>query len=112
MSRVTWFVAGAATGVYGLVRARRAARNFTPDGIAARAAAVGAGFRVLTSELSAGMVEREGQLRDQLALASGGALEPVPPIMDRVIEQAVRPRHRREASSMQPATEGPGNGHR
>jgi Family of unknown function (DUF6167) len=108
MSRVTWFVAGAATGVYGLVRARRAARNFTPDGIAARAAAVGAGLRVLTSEVSAGMAEREGELRDQLAIPPGGRPIAVPAM----IERAVHPRHRREESSMQPARDGHRDGHR
>jgi hypothetical protein len=108
MSRITWFVAGAATGVYGLVRARRAARNLTPDGIAARAAAVAAGLRVLTSEVSAGMAERETQLRDQLALTPGGgpAAEPA------MIERAADPPHRPEESRMEPANGGPGHGHR
>ncbi len=66
MSRVTWFAAGVAAGAYGLLKARRTARNFTPDGVAARAAALGAGFRVFTSEVSVGMAQRESELREQL----------------------------------------------
>jgi uncharacterized protein DUF6167 len=112
MSRVTWFVAGAATGVYALVRGRRAARNFTPDGIAARAAAVAAGIRVLTSEMSAGMAEREGELREQLAITPGALAGAVPPMMDRVIERAGHPRHRREESRMEAVGEGRRDGHR
>lgn len=94
MNRATWFVAGAATGVYGLVKARRAASNLTPDGIAARAAAVGAGLRVFTSELTSAMAEREAELREQLALlpraaaldAGGGR-----PVVPAMIAGATRP---------------------
>ncbi len=72
MSRLTWFAAGAATGIYALLKARRAGRNLTPDGIAARAAALGVGFRTFTAEVSSGMAERESELRDQLALPATG----------------------------------------
>jgi uncharacterized protein DUF6167 len=83
VSRVTWFAAGAVTGVYAILKARRTARNFTPDGIAARAAAVRAGARVFTSEVSAGMAERESELREQLAHhgPQPGALRPAVPQM-------------------------------
>ena len=67
MSRIVWFAAGAVTGVYALVKARNTAQNFTPDGIAARAAALGAGMRVLRSEVATGMAEREADLRAKLA---------------------------------------------
>ena len=82
MSRITWFAAGAATGVYGIFRAKRVARNLTPDGLAARAAAARAGLRVFSSAVATGMAEREGQLRHQLALAPGRPSDAVPPIMD------------------------------
>lgn len=115
MSRLTWFAAGTVTGVYGLLRAKRAAANLTPDGLAARAAAVRAGLHVFTSEVGAGMAERESQLRDQLrqwGIPPGGGPNAVPAM----IEQSRAPRHRRdqigEESSMQPATEGPRDGHR
>ncbi|MBA3264869.1 MAG: hypothetical protein H0T14_00645 [Nocardioidaceae bacterium] len=66
MSRALWFVGGAASGVYTLVKAKRAAQQFTPDGIAARAAALAAGARVFADEVSAGMREREAELRAEL----------------------------------------------
>ena len=43
MSRTLWFVAGAASGVYTIYRAKRLAQSFTPDGIGARLAALGVG---------------------------------------------------------------------
>lgn len=112
MSRVTWFAAGAATGVYGIFRAKRAVRQLTPDGIAARAAAVGAGLKVFTSEVAAGMAEREDQLRDQLALAPGGRADGVPPMIERVIERATNPRHRRDDTRSMPVGQGHRDGHR
>ncbi len=68
MNRALWFVAGAASGVYTLVKAKRTARQFTPDGIAGRMAALGAGARVFADEVSAGMHEREAELRAELRL--------------------------------------------
>jgi len=86
VSRLTWFAAGTVTGVYGIVRARRVARNFTPAGISARTAALGAGLRVLSSEVNAAMAEREAQLRDQLrdrrALAPGGGVNATPVMIE------------------------------
>jgi hypothetical protein len=80
MSRTLWFVAGAASGVYTLYRAKRAAQNFTPDGIGARVAAYGLGARMFAQEVSAGMSERETQLRAELARPpeSRAALAPAP----------------------------------
>jgi hypothetical protein len=77
MSRAFWFAAGAATGVYTLVKAKRTARNFTPDGIAARAAALTATARLFASEVSSGMAEREVELRAQLREAT-----PHPPLIE------------------------------
>jgi hypothetical protein len=84
MSRTLWFVAGAASGVYTIYRAKRLAQSFTPDGIGARLAALGVGARMFTEEVSAGMAARESELRAELrrndgelrALASAPA--PVP----------------------------------
>ena len=73
MSRVVWFAAGAATGVYGLIKARRTAQAFTPDGVGARVAAWQAGARVFGDEVRAGMTERETQLREQLRFEGGTA---------------------------------------
>ncbi|MGH3446398.1 MAG: DUF6167 family protein [Nocardioidaceae bacterium] len=68
MSRVLWFAAGAASGVYGLLKAKRTAWNFTPDGVGARVAAVTASARLFADEVSNGMAEREAELREQLRL--------------------------------------------
>jgi hypothetical protein len=73
MSKAIWFAAGAASGVYGLLKARRTAQAFTPDGLGARAAAWQVGARAFGDEVRAGMVEHETQLRDQLRL---GASDP------------------------------------
>ena len=84
MSRTLWFVAGAASGVYTIYRAKRLAQSFTPDGIGARLAALGVGARMFTEEVSAGMAERESELRAELRRSDGelralaGAPAPVP----------------------------------
>ena len=85
MSRVFWFAAGAASGVYGLVKVKRTARNFTPDGVAARVAAWNVGARMFRDEVVSGMADKEEQLRAQLSL---GQAEDSP----RLIEEAVHPR--------------------
>lgn len=74
MSRALWFVAGGACGVYTLVKARRTLHAFTPDGIGARVAALGAGARVFADEVASGMAEREAELRAQLHLQGSGLL--------------------------------------
>jgi Family of unknown function (DUF6167) len=70
MSRALWFVAGAASGVYTLYKAKRAAQSFTPDGIGARVAALAVGARMFATEVSTGMAERESELRAELRLSS------------------------------------------
>ncbi len=66
MSRGLWFVAGAASGVYAVAKARRTALMFTPDGIGARLAALQAGARVFTGSLATQMADREAVLLAQL----------------------------------------------
>jgi uncharacterized protein DUF6167 len=84
MSRTLWFAAGAASGVYTLYKAKRAAQNFTPDGIGARVAALTVGARMFAAEVSTGMAERESELRTELRLSSdrqraiGSAPAPTP----------------------------------
>jgi hypothetical protein len=67
MSRTFWFAAGAASGVYALVKAKRTARNFTPDGVAARMAAWRIGAQAFAAEVAVGMAEREAAIRKELA---------------------------------------------
>ncbi len=66
MSRGLWFVAGAASGVYALVKVRRTAEAFTPDGVGARVAALRAGAHVFTQSVAEGMAQREAVLCAQL----------------------------------------------
>jgi hypothetical protein len=70
-----WFVAGAGAGVYVMVRARRAAETFTPDGLRDRVAGLGVGAHLFADEVRAGMAERETELRQRLGLALDGPLE-------------------------------------
>jgi hypothetical protein len=70
MKRTFWFVAGAVSGVYGMVKVRRTLENFTPDGVGARVAAARAGVRMFADEVSAGMSEREADLLAELRASS------------------------------------------
>jgi hypothetical protein len=72
MTRSLWFVAGAGAGVYAMLKARRTAEAFTPDGMRDRLAALGVGAELFSSELRAGMEEKETQLRAQMGLALDG----------------------------------------
>lgn len=96
MRRVTWFSVGAATGIYGILKARRAAQSLTPGGLRARAAAVGAGFRVFSAEVTVGMAEREAELRADTAMLPRGANGVVPTEIEQAAPSpASPPRHRR-----------------
>ena len=75
MRRGFWFVAGAGAGVYVMVRARRAAETFTPDGLRDRVAGLSVGAHLFAEEVRTGMAERETELRDRLGLAVDGPLQ-------------------------------------
>ena len=75
MRRGFWFVAGAGAGVYVMIRARRAAETFTPDGLRDRVAGLGVGAHLFADEVRAGMTERETELRERLGLALDGPLQ-------------------------------------
>ncbi len=87
MNRAFWFAAGAGAGVYAVAKARRAAEVFTPEGLADRLAGLSVGARLFSSEVRAGMDEKESELRDRLGvplhgtqLSGGrGALAPAAP---------------------------------
>jgi len=59
IGRAVWFAAGAAAGVYGTVKARRAAYRLSGPGIIDQAAALGVGWRAFSADLREGMRERE-----------------------------------------------------
>jgi hypothetical protein len=75
MRRGFWFVAGAGAGVYVVVKARRAAETFTPDGLRDRVSGLGVGAHLFADEVRAGMTERETELRERLGLALDGPFQ-------------------------------------
>lgn len=75
MRRGFWFVAGAGAGVYAVVRVRRAAETFTPDGLRDRLSGLGVGAHLFAEEVRTGMTERETELRERLRLGVDGPLE-------------------------------------
>ena len=70
MRRGLWFVAGAAAGVYGVVKAQRVAEAFTHDGMKDRASAASLGARMFREEFHQGMVDSENKLRERYAVAA------------------------------------------
>lgn len=77
MSRGGWFVVGAASGIYAMARAKRAVWAVTPDGLAARAAAVSAGLRALRTQVADDMSNREHELRERMAHSAGQPSAPL-----------------------------------
>src|SRR4051794_19437285 len=59
IGRAVWFATGAAAGVYGTVKARRAAYRLSGAGIIDQGAALGVGWRAFSADLRDGMRERE-----------------------------------------------------
>jgi hypothetical protein len=62
------FMAGAGAGVYAMVRARRVAEAFTPDGLSDRWHALTLGARMLREEVAQGQAEAETELRERFGL--------------------------------------------
>lgn len=75
MRRGVWFLAGAGAGVYAMVKARRAAEAFTPEGLRDRLSGLSLGAQLFREEVRAGMEEKETELRERLGLALDGPLE-------------------------------------
>lgn len=73
MNRGLWFVAGAGVGIYGMVRARRAAESLTVDGMRDRVGAAAVGARMFRAEVAQGRAHAESGLRDRLGLGPHGA---------------------------------------
>jgi Family of unknown function (DUF6167) len=79
VARTLWFAAGAGAGVYVMVRARRLAEAFTPDGLRDRASAAVLGLRALREEVAQGQAEKETELRQRLHLVPHEGLDPARP---------------------------------
>ena len=73
--RSAWFVAGAAAGAYGVVKIRRIAEAFTPDGMRDRIGAAFVGARMLREEVAHGQAEAEIRLRERYGGAHAGPPE-------------------------------------
>lgn len=67
-----WFTAGAAAGVYGMVRVRRLAEAFTPDGMRDRIGAAFVGARMFREEVAQGQADAEIRLRDHYRALEAG----------------------------------------
>ncbi len=70
-----WFVAGAGVGVYAVLKARRAAEAFTPEGLQDRLAGLSVGVNLFADEVRAGQAEKETELRERLGLTLDGPRE-------------------------------------
>ncbi len=76
IGRAFWFAAGAAAGVYGAAKARRAAYRLSGPGIIDQAAALGVGWRAFSADLRDGMQERQDDLVLRLDEAAARQLPP------------------------------------
>jgi hypothetical protein len=72
MRRGFWFAAGAASGVYGMVRARRLVEALTPDGMRDRVGALVLGARLFRDEVAQGMADAETGLRVRYDVPDAG----------------------------------------
>jgi hypothetical protein len=72
MSRAFWFVAGAATSAYAIVKTRRAAEALTPDGMRDRLAGLTLGVQLLGDEVRTEAAAKEQDLRARLGLVPDG----------------------------------------
>lgn len=68
-----WFTAGAAAGVYGMVKVRRLAEAFTPDGMRDRVGAAFVGARMFRDEVAQGQADAETRLREHYRGLEAGA---------------------------------------
>ena len=71
MGRLIVLAVGVVGGAVGLRRVQRAARSYTPSGVAERAGGAWDGVRAFASEVAEGMREREEQLRVALQVDAG-----------------------------------------
>jgi hypothetical protein len=62
-----WFVAGAGTAIYAIVRGRRAAEALTIDGMQDRLNGLAVGVRMFRDEVAQGKAEAETTLRERFA---------------------------------------------
>lgn len=67
------FSAGVAAGIYGVVKVRRVAEAFTPDGMRDRIGAAVLGARMFRDEVAQGQADAETHLRERYRALESGA---------------------------------------
>lgn len=72
-SRIVWFVAGSAAGVYSAAKARRVAYRLSAPGVVDQAAALGTGWRAFSAEMRDGMHAREQDIVRRLTAETESA---------------------------------------
>jgi hypothetical protein len=72
MRRLFWVAVGATAGVVAVRKVQKAARAYSPSGLASRAVGVGESFRVFTDQVRANMADREAELREALGMEQAG----------------------------------------
>jgi hypothetical protein len=72
ITRGFWFVTGAGVGVYAVLKVRRAAEAFTPEGLRDRLSGLAVGANLFADEVRGGMTEKETELRERLGLTLDG----------------------------------------
>ncbi|MCW2759117.1 MAG: hypothetical protein JWO46_2863 [Nocardioidaceae bacterium] len=77
--RPLWFVAGAGAGVYVMLRARRLAEAFTPEGLHDRLAGLQVGWDLFSEEVRTGMTEKETELRQRFVFGPDEGIPALPP---------------------------------
>lgn len=75
MRRGLWFIAGAGSAVYVMVRGRRAAEALTVDGLKDRLGALEVGARMFRDEVAQEQAAKESELREKLGLVPHGTPE-------------------------------------
>jgi hypothetical protein len=68
MRRLFWVALGATAGVYVMRKVTKTAEQFTPQGLASSIAGLGDAIRDFADSVTAGMAEREIELREALGI--------------------------------------------
>ena len=76
MRRGLWFAAGAAAGVYGMVRGKRVAEALTVEGMQDRVGALVLGARMFRDEVAQGRADAETEVRARLGVPPHASTTP------------------------------------
>ena len=68
MRRLFWVAVGATAGIYVMRKVTKTAEHFTPQGLAQSITGLGEAIRDFADAVTAGMAEREVELREALGI--------------------------------------------